>query len=124
MINESEIKEIIKQRLQDETVRCIRDSELIDRVTEQAVERINGVYTSTIKALETLEFKDTIFDFFQRTQGNIRVFEEELITYEFDRTLDCSIDGRLLFMNVPIRLAPRKRYKIIVMAMELKGETK
>lgn len=118
----NKIEEIIRKNLMDETGRCtIELRELIARKTEQAVERINEVYTSAITALKTLELKDaTIYDFFERTQGNIRVIEETTDQSYYERNLGCSIEGRDILSKNPIRLAPRKKYKIIVMAMEEK----
>lgn len=116
----SKTEEIIMKNLQNETGRCTFElREQIARETEQAVERINGVYTSAIKALQTLELHDaTIYDFFQKTQGNIRVVEVDPTPSEYERTVECSVEGRSMLQKNPIQLDPKKKYKIIIMAME------
>lgn len=73
----SKIESIIKGKIDDETQKSIAQlKEQIETETQQAVERINNVYASAINTLRQLELTDaTIFDFFQKTNGNIRVYE-------------------------------------------------
>ncbi|MDP2217223.1 MAG: hypothetical protein Q8J68_08060 [Methanolobus sp.] len=121
----NKIEEIIRKNLQTEKERCIGDivrrnqSELT-----QAIDHINGVYNSainTLKKLEILKLPDaTVFDFFQQTDGNIRVFEIKGVDSEWQ--LNILYGGRILeeYSKAPIRLKEKTAYKIIVMAMELK----
>lgn len=118
----SEIEKIIKNNLEDETKRNIdKLVEQMARETQQAIDRINGVYGSAISTLQKLELTDaTIFDFFQKTNGNIRV--EELKgngSYIYPE-----YEGRRLGMQNPIYLKDGTRYKLILMAIEVKEEPK
>lgn len=117
----SEIEKIIKNDIAEETARSIADIEKnIEDRTQAAIDRINGVYTSALKTLEQLELTDaTVFDFFQKTQGNIRVFEFENKSWG---RLDLSTRtwGNINEYNNPINLKEKTKYKIIVMAMEIK----
>lgn len=117
----SKIEEIIKNNLEEETKRSI--AQLTERIadeTKQAVDRINGVYSSTINTLKKLEITDaTTFDFFEKTQGNIRVAECQSDWGDPLRVLAGNVD--VLHPN-PIYLKEKTRYKVIVMAIEQPGE--
>lgn len=118
----SEIEKIIKQELEDETRKSVAG--LVVRMTEetqQAINRINGVYSSAINTLKMLELTDAgIFEFFQKTNGNIRVVE---IKNDFYGQLDVVVSGRDILQNQRyMSLKEKTKYKIIVMAMEIKED--
>lgn len=119
----SEIENTIKNNIDEELKRSTAKlQELINRETQEAVDRINGVYASSINTLRQLELTDAgIFDFFQKTGGNIRVHEE---FNEWDGYLNIELPNRgaIFRNNNPIRLNGKTKYKIIVMAMEIKDE--
>lgn len=120
----SKIEEIIKSELEEETKRSI--GQLTERIadeTKQAIDRINGVYGSAINTLKKLELADsTIFEFFEKTKGNIRVIE---FINDFSGNLDVQTPGgtvnETLYRN-PIRLKEKTKYKLIFMAIEVKDE--
>lgn len=119
----SKIESIIKGKLDDETQKSIAQlKEQIESQTQQAVERINNVYVSAINILRQLELTDaTIFEFFQKTNGNIRVHEIEVTcsgSVEID--LPC---GRRMTERNPINLDKNAKYKIILMAIKVKEGT-
>ncbi len=123
----SEIERIIKEKIDDETQKSIAQlKERIETETQQAIERINNVYASAINALRQLELTDaTIFDFFQKTNGNIRVHEIEI---NYPGTLGIELpDGNRLNERNPIYLdrmeGKKAKYKIIVMAIKVKEGT-
>ena len=113
----SEIERIIKNNLEQETKKSIDD--LVARMTaetQQAVDRINGVYGSAIKTLKQLELTDaTIFDFFQKTNGNIRIIERD---NTFRSYVQLNMGNGVVGIE-PIELKEKTRYKIIWMAMEI-----
>lgn len=117
----SKIEEIIKNKLEEETKRNI--DQLVERMTsetQEAINRINGVYNSAINTLKKLELTDaTIFEFFEKTQGNIRVAECRSDWGETLHVLAGSVD--VLHPN-SIQLKKKARYKIIVMAIEQPSE--
>jgi len=121
----SKIESIIKKNLEEETRKSI--DEFVARKeaeTQQAVDRINGVYGSAINTLKKLELTDaTMFDFFQKTNGNIRVGE---LDNKFFGYLHVNTDGgtSIKGMQPEINLKERTKYKIIVMAMEIAPEVK
>lgn len=120
----SEIEKTIKNNIDEELKRSTAGlQELIDQKTQEAVDRINGVYTSAINTLRQLELTDAgIFDFFQKTNGNIRVYE---VANNLSGALNIELPNRgltLLHPN-PIYLKDKTKYKIIVMAMEIKEES-
>lgn len=117
----SKIEEIIKNKLEEETKRCTDElSERMASETQEAINRINGVYSSAISTLKKLELTDaTTFDFFEKTQGNIRVAECQSDWGDPLRVLAGNVD--VLHPN-PIQLNKKTRYKIIVMAIEQPGE--
>ncbi|MDP3352665.1 MAG: hypothetical protein Q8S44_02875 [Flavobacteriaceae bacterium] len=118
----SEIESTIKKNIDEELKRSTAElQELIDRETQKAVDRINGVYASAINTLKQLELTDAgIFDFFQKTNGNIRVYEG-LNTCGGTLHIDLPC-GTAFRDNNPIRLYEKTKYKIIVMAMEIKKD--
>jgi len=119
----NEIEKIIKAKIKEELERA--NAELTyeaERLLNQGIQRINNVYGSAIKTLEQLELTDaTIFDFFQKTNGNIRVHEIEV---NYPGTLGIElpngqrIDQRNINERNPIYLEKAK-YKIILMAIEV-----
>lgn len=123
----SKIESIIKGKIDDETQKSIAQlKEQIESQTQQAVERINNVYASAINTLKQLELTDaTIFEFFQKTDGNIRVHEIEI---NYPGTLGIElpngqrIDQRNMNERNPIYLEKAK-YKIILMAMKMEGKS-
>ncbi len=120
----SEIENTIKNNIDEELLRSTaKIQELINKETQDAVDRINSVYTSAINTLKPLELTDAgIFDFFQKTGGNIRVYDG--VTSRggsLDIWLPC---GTALRDNNSIRLKEKTKYKIIVMAIEIKEESK
>lgn len=119
----SEIENIIKKSIEDETSRNVMKlTEMISTETKAAIDRINGVYTSAINTLKQLELTDaTIFDFFQKTNGNIRVYEG-LNKMEGTLSVELGYTGDITGGSNRIRLKERTKYKIIVMAMEIKDE--
>lgn len=116
----SEIENTIKKNIDEELQRSTAElKELMDKKTQEAVDRINGVYASAINTLKQLELTDaTIFDFFQKTGGNIRVYEK---LNDFGGPLDIRLSNSGYFDNL-IQLKKNTKYKIIVMAMEIKEE--
>lgn len=118
----STIESIIKRNINDETQKSIAQlKEQIEIQTQQAVERINNIYGSAINTLKQLELTDaTIFDFFQKTNGNIRVFE---MRNDYSGLINIDLpDGQRLDPRNSIYLKKAK-YKIIIMAMNLGEET-
>jgi len=115
----SKIESIIKGKIDDETQKSIAQlKEQIETETQQAVERINNVYASAINTLRQLELTDaTIFDFFQKTNGNIRVYEET--RNDFPGQLTVYSSGINFDARNPINLNKNTKYKIILMAIEV-----
>ena len=114
----SKIESIIKEKIDDETQKSIAQlKERIDSQTQQAIERINNVYASAINTLRQLELTDaTIFDFFQKTNGNIRVYETR---NDFPGQLTVYSSGINFDARNPINLNKNTKYKIILMAIEV-----
>lgn len=126
MTEAEKVKEIIQKDLQSERARSIKAiQELADRETQAAIDRINNVYTSAIAALQKLELADaTLFDFFEKTQGNIRIYENVPGHDRAILSLEC-YGQRLGYDHgdpaiPPIELREGKKYKVIVMVMETK----
>ncbi len=119
----SEIENTIKKSIDEELLRSTAElQDLMGKKTQEAVDRINGVYTSAINTLKQLELTDAgIFDFFQKTNGNIRVYEGlNTCGGTLNIELPC---GNAFRDNNPIRLFEKTKYKIIVMAIETKDES-
>lgn len=119
----SEIEAIIKRNIEEETQKSIAQlKEQIERETAAAVERINGVYTSAISTLRKLELTDaTIFEFFQKTNGNIRVHEVE-VNYPGFVVIELP-DGERISERSPVYLDKWVKYKIILMAMKMEEKS-
>ncbi|MDD3813309.1 MAG: hypothetical protein PHZ02_01575 [Desulfocapsaceae bacterium] len=118
----SEIEKIIKKEIEDETNRKIEKIQaMIDSETKEAVGRINGVYNSAINTLRMLELADaSLFDFFQKTNGNIRVIE---FKNQYDTSLDIRNSGiPILNYQTSIHLKENTIYKLIVLAIEIKED--
>jgi len=138
------VKEIIQRDLEIEASRLTSNiQESIDRELKEAIDKINNVYTSALTTLQKLEIADaTLFDFFEKTQGNIRIYENvagydrdmksipsEDFAFCLKTKLNLECRGIRLGYNEygkevipPIELREGKKYKVIVMAMELKEE--
>lgn len=115
----SKIEQIIVKSVNTETMRCIdRLNSTINSQTEQAIERINNVYTSAINTLKRLELTDTtIFDFFQKTNGNIRVHEIEV---ENPGKLKIELpNGQIISETNSIYIENNVKYKVILMAIRV-----
>jgi len=123
VIEVSKIESIIKEKIDDETQKSIAQlKEQIDSQTQQAIERINNVYASAINTLRQLELTDaTIFEFFQKTNGNIRVHEIE-VTCSGSLEIDLPCGRRVTERN-PINLDKNAKYKIILMAMKMEEKS-
>lgn len=114
----SKIEETIKENINEETQQSIAQlKEQIERETEAAITRINNVYATMINTLRKLELTDaTIFEFFQKTNGNIRVYE---FKNEFVNSVEVHIGGRPVsdYRN-SVQLQENSKYKIILMAIK------
>lgn len=121
----SKIEEIIKSELEEETKKSIDQLvALMTSETQHAVDRINGVYNSAISTLKKLELTDaTIFDFFQKAKGNIRVVEFENRYWE-ELRVDTDRGDNPMGGQPRINLKEKTKYKIIVMAIEQPAEKK
>lgn len=118
----SEIENTIRNNIDDELKRSTAELQnLMGKKTQEAIDRINGVYTSAINTLKQLELTDAgIFDFFQKTNGNIRVYEDLI---QWGGNLNIELPSQNLRDNRnPIQLHEKTKYKIIVMAIEIKDE--
>ena len=96
---------------------------------DKAVERINGVYSSILKAIDGLEIKDpTLLDYIEKTKGNIRVYDN-IIGHGPRDDFEIRYCGQTLGYQTgkqtiaPITLNGNKKYRIIVMAIE-EGDVK
>lgn len=108
----SEIEKTIKAKIEEERKRSV--SEIIDK-SNDAVIRLNNVYTSCMKRLEQLKLVDSdLFKFFWKTKGNIKVTEYKAInsTRLVHNTQD-------LYNILPdMSLVEGAKYRIIVMVTE------
>lgn len=120
------VQERIWQTVEDEKKFIHEESA---RLEDKAVERINGVYSSILKAIAGLEIKDpTLLDYIEKTKGNIRVYDNiighgpraELIVQYCGTTLGFKTGKAVI---TPITLDENKIYRLIVMAVEV-GELK
>lgn len=120
------VEERIRETVEDEKKFIHEESA---RLEDKAVERINGVYSSILKAIAGLEIKDpTLLDYIEKTKGNIRVYDNiighgprsELIVQYWGTTLGFKAGKAGI---TPITLDENKIYRLIVMAVEV-GELK
>lgn len=120
------IQERIWQTVEDEK-KFIQEE--CARLGDKAVERINGVYSSILKAIDGLEIKDpTLLDYIEKTKGNIRVYENivghgprsDLVIQYWGMTLGYQAGKPGIS---PITLNENKKYRVIVMAIE-EGDVK
>ena len=114
MINMSRIEQIVKDRLKDEF-----DKQLISLQNNytMSIEELNVKYDDLLETLKQLELTDaTIFDFFEKTNGNIKI--KTLDKMNWDEQLNVIISGTNPFANNNIILKKDKKYKIILMAIE------
>ena len=128
--DKSEIVKIVEERI-GETVEAEKKNiqEESARLGDKAVERINGVYSSILKAIAGLEIKDpSLLDYIEKTKGNIRVYDNiighgprsDLVIEYWGTTLGYQAGQSLIS---PITLNENKIYRLIVMAVEI-GELK
>lgn len=120
------VEERIWQTVEDEKKFIHEESA---RVEDKAIERINGVYSSILKAIAELEIKDpTLLDCIEKTKGNIRVYDNiighgprsDLVIQYWGTTLGYQAGKPGI---TPITLNENKIYRLIVMAVEI-GELK
>ena len=110
----SKIEQIVKNRLKDEF-----DKQLISLQNSctMSIEELNTKYDDLLETLSQLELNDaTIFDFFEKTNGNIKI--KTLDKMNWDEQLNVIISGTNPFANNNIILKKDKKYKIILMAIE------
>jgi len=128
--DKSEIVKIIEERIR-ETVEDEKEhiQEEFSRLGDKAVERINGVYSSILKAIAGLEIKDpTLLDYIEKTKGNIRVYDN-IVGHGPRADLIIQYWGLQLGFRAgepgitPITLNENKKYRLIVMAIE-QGDVK
>jgi len=120
VIKISKIEEIVKARLRDEFDKQVEN---LSKDFEMRLHYFNNAYESILQTLETLELHDaTLFDYFEKTNGNIRVGTVE--KRNWDATVDTKINDITLFSNNNIILNKNKTYKIILMAIEENEDNK
>lgn len=110
----SKIEQIVKDRLKDEF-----DKQLISLQNNytMGVDELNTKYDDLLETLHQIELIDaTLFDFFEKTNGNIRI--KTLDKTNWDEQIDVTISGVHPFGNNNIILNKNKSYKIILMAIE------
>lgn len=110
----SEIEQIVRDRLTDEF-----DKQLISLQNNytMGIEKLNTKYDDLLETLNQLEVTDaTLFDFFEKTNGNIRI--KTLGKTNFDEQVNVTISGLNPFGNNNIILNKNKSYKIILMVIE------
>jgi len=111
----SKIEEIISKKVKEEYERQL---DYLKAVGERSCNELSICYESTLETLKNLELVDaTIFDFFEKTNGNIRVIEHSSIFNDYLRVRSDS-KGDLLSESNQIRLEPKVKYKIILMVIE------
>lgn len=120
------VQERIWQTVEDEKKHIQEESASLG---DKAVERINGVYSSILKAIDGLEIKDpTLLDYIEKTKGNIRVYDN-IIGRGPRNDLEVRYWGTTLGFKAgkpgitPITLNENKKYRLIVMAIE-EGDVK
>ena len=109
----SKIEQIVKDRLKDEFDKQLS---LLQNNYTMGIEKLNTKYDDLLEALNQLEVSDaTLFDFFEKTNGNIRI---KTIESNWDASIDVTVSGLNPFGNNNIILNKNKSYKIILMAIE------
>jgi len=120
----SKIEEIIKHTIE------VKKEDALNQIKEtcdREIDRINGVYTSIMKTLKTLELQDaSLLDFFEKSKGNVRVIDYNKELYDSYGSLDIQLPSNSIgyFPRFPIQLKTKTRYKIILIAIEQKDEGK
>jgi len=108
----SKIEEILTEKLREEfrnQLRHLRD------VSEQSCNELEKCLKSNLEILKELELTDaTMFDFFEKTKGNIRVTDFDS---KHNRSLYTKTDYGEELPN-QIILKENTKYKIILMAIE------
>ena len=116
----SKIEEIIKHNLE------VTKEEALNRIKETCdmqIDRINGVYTSILKTLQTLELQDaSLLDFFEKSEGNVRVFNFNPDHNSFGGQLTLNLPFGTNVNQYPIQLRSQHQYKIILIAIDQKNE--
>lgn len=110
----SKIEQIVIDRLKDEF-----DKQLISLQNNytRSIDELNTKYDDLLETLSQLELIDaTLFDFFEKTDGNIRI--KTLDKTNWDEQIEVTISGVHPFGNNNIILNKDKKYKIILMAIE------
>jgi len=120
----SKIEEIIKHSIE------VKKEEALNQIKEtcdREIDRINGVYTSIMKTLETLELQDaSLLDFFEKSKGNVRVLDYNPYDGHYGRIELNFPDNRTgyQYLQNPINLRVNTKYKIILIAIEQNDEDK
>lgn len=119
----SEVVKIVEERIRESIEAEKKDiKEESARLTDRAVERINGVYASILATLRQLDIKDaSLLEFYTKAGGRVRSVEG--IIEKFEQKLYINMGGRDLTHQDPIILKPGKKYKVILMAIE-EGDVK
>lgn len=118
----SKIEALIKHNLE------IAKEESLNRIKETCnmqIDRINGVYTSMLNTLKTLELKDSsLLDLFEKSNGNIRVINYNPIPNYLGGLWDVNFPYNNMdyYKNNPIRLKDNTKYKLIMIAIEQKED--
>ncbi len=118
--DKSEITKIIEERIKevvDAEKKTINED--TERITDRAIERINGVYASIINTLRLLDIKDaSLLDFYTKAAGRVRTVEIEGRIDEYEKKLNLNLDSRTLTHEDPILIKPGKKYKVLLIAIE------
>ena len=111
----SKIEQIAINRLYDE---FRKQKEILENNCLSSIEQLNATYDNLLETLHQLELTDaTLFDFFEKCNGNIRI--KTLDKTNWDEHVDLIISGTNVFgNNNNITLKKDKKYKIIFMAIE------
>ena len=110
----SKIEEIISDKVEQEYERQL---EYLQNQATKSCADLKSCYESTLETLKNLELIDaTIFDFFEKTKGNIRVIDYTT-TYPDNLNVRTEDHGNLILNGNTIRLKENIKYKIIVMAI-------
>jgi len=121
--DKSEIVKIVEERIRETAEAEKRDIEnRCASLSDEAVQRINGVFTSIQNTLKLLDIKDaSLLEFYTKAGGRVRMVEG--IIERFEEKLYINLGGRDLTHEDPIILKPGKKYKVILMAIE-EGDVK
>ena len=110
----SKIEEIISGKVEQEYERQL---EYLQSQARQSCVELKSCYETTLETLKNLKLMDaTIFDFFEKTSGNIRIINH-ISTYPDNLNVRTEDHGNLILDGNTIRLKENIKYKIIVMAI-------